>query len=42
MTVIAVRMIGKKDNMLEEERSEDVSTDYEGETLLQTTKEMEN
>ena len=27
----------RKDNMLEEERSEDVSTDYEGETLRQTT-----
>ena len=27
----------RKDNMLEDERSEDVSTDYEGETLRQTT-----
>ncbi len=27
----------RKDNMIEEERSEDVSTDYEGETLRQTT-----
>ena len=27
----------RKDNMLDEERSEDVSTDYEGETLRETT-----
>jgi hypothetical protein len=29
--------VERKDNMLDEERSEDVSTDYEGETLRETT-----